>query len=414
MAFKHTFSKLLIMPFALLALNSCSDNNDKLAQSASSQIAGIESVAEHAKKHLDPKYVCPMHPQIIKDAPGSCPICGMDLIAKTAADNDDKYPVVEIKSAVVQNLGVKTQAARKDTLWKYIRTLGRTDYDETSLKHIHPRTSGWLEVLYFKVEGEPVSKGEKLAELYSPEILSAQLDYLVAIEQTGRKNTEKARNRLRLLGVTETTINAIEKRGASQNRIPLHAPGSGIMIALSGREGMYVKPEMEIFTIADMSRIWVWVDIFEYQIDWLQTGLSAQMSVPAYPQKTWEGKLDYIYPELDKNSRTLKARLVLDNPDGKLKANMFAEVIIYGGPKHNALVVPSSAVIESGKRTVVIKELGNGRFQPVDVVIGMQRNGRSEILSGVEEGDRVVVSGQFLIDSESSLQASFQRMSGDN
>ena len=402
--------KYLLLVLLLVVITACSKQENSQPSETLSDVLD-DSPMEHAAKHLDPKYVCPMHPQIIRDEPGNCPICGMDLVEKMLDSQTDKYPEVEVSSAVIQSMGIRTQKVKRDTLWKYIRTVGRLDYDETSLTHIHPRAEGWVEKLYFRAEGEPLKKGQKLAELYSPEILSAQLDYLVAIDQPGKTRSEKARNRLRLLGVTEATINQIHNRRQSQNRIPIHSPASGIMIKLTAREGMYVQPDMEIFTIADLSRIWVSVDIYEYQIDWLKTGLTADITVPAYPGKTWEGKLDYIYPELDPDSRTLRARLVFDNPDFKLKANMFAEVVIYGGPKHDTLVIPSEALIETGERTSVVKMLESGRFQPVDVVTGIQRNGQAEILEGLAEGDEIVISGQFLIDSESSLKASFMRMS---
>jgi Cu(I)/Ag(I) efflux system membrane fusion protein len=171
-----------------------------------------------------------------------------------------------------------------------------------------------------------------------------------------------------------------------------------------------------MFTIADLSRVWVMVNIYEHQIDWLAPGLTAEMTVPARPGRTWEGKVDYLYPELDPQTRTLRVRLMFDNPGLTLKPNMFADVVIYGGPKRDVLKIPAEALIVTGERSSVVKALAGddgdgGRFQPVDVVTGMQRGGEVEILSGLEEGDRVVVSGQFLIDSESNLQASFMRMS---
>ncbi|MEN8167729.1 MAG: efflux RND transporter periplasmic adaptor subunit [Pseudomonadota bacterium] len=370
-----------------------------------------DSLETHARKHLDPKYVCPMHPQIVRDEPGSCPICGMELVQKMLEIQKSEHPAIEVSHAVIQSMGVRTDQARRDTLWKYIQTVGRIDYDETRLVHMHPRTEGWIEKLKFRAEGDPVKQGELLAQLYSPEILAAQVDFLIALGQKGGpRNIEKARNRLRLLGVTEGTINRIQKSKQSRNTIPLHAPAKGIMAQLQAREGMFVKPEMEIFTIVDPSRMWVLVDVFEYQIDWLREGLNTEISVPAYPGRTWEGRVDYIYPDLDPRTRTLRVRLAFDNPDGRLKANMFAEVTIYGGPKHDTLMIPAEALIETGERTSVIKALGDGRFQPVDVVTGAARTNRVEILSGLEAGDEVVISGQFLIDSESSLQASFLRM----
>jgi Cu(I)/Ag(I) efflux system membrane fusion protein len=403
----------VIVLSASLLLSAC-DSGQPDAPAESLAEASNDTALEHAEKHLDPKYVCPMHPQIIKDEPGNCPICGMDLVPKQIDANAGKYPEVEVQSAVVQSMGIRTTTAQNDTIWKYIKTVGRVDYDETTVTHLHPKASGWMEKLDIRAEGEPLKKGDKIGEFYSPEILSAQLDYLVATQssgqQPGKQMALKAKNRLRLLGVDEATINRIDKNRESTNLVPVFSPATGIITRLAAREGMYLKPEVEFLTIADLARVWVWVDIFEHQISWIKPGLSAEITVPAYPGKTWEGKLDYIYPELDPKSRTLRARLVFDNTDQLLKANMFAEVVIYGGPKHDVLVVPTEAIIATGKRSSVVKVIGNGRFQPVDVVVGIQRNGKSEILSGLNPGDEIVTSGQFLIDSESSLQASFLRM----
>jgi Cu(I)/Ag(I) efflux system membrane fusion protein len=352
-----------------------------------------------------------MHPQIVRDDPGSCPICGMDLVQKMIDVQAGRRPAVEISNAVINSMGVRTRPAANTTLWKYIETVGRIEYDETRLAHVHPRAAGWMEELMLRAEGDPVERGQVLGRLYAPEILSAQVDFLIALDQSaGQVRVEKARNRLRLLGVPEGTISRIQQRRESLNTVPLVAPEGGVVTKLGAREGMYVEPDMEIVTIADLSRIWVLVDVYEHQIDWLAEGLSAEIRVPAYPGRVWEGAVEYIYPELDPVTRTLKVRLAFDNPDGLLKANMFAEAVIYGGPKREVLAVPAEAVIETGRRSSVVLALGGGRFQPVDVVTGMASGGMVEILSGVKAGDEVVVSGQFLIDSESSLQASFLRM----
>lgn len=392
-----------------LLLAGCSEPPAEPTESLAE--ASKDTALEHAKKHLDPKYVCPMHPQIVRDEPGSCPICGMDLVKKMIDAQKGKHPTVEISNAVINSMGVRTAPARNDTLWKYIETVGRIDYDETRLAHVHPRAEGWMEQLSLRAEGEPVKNGQVLGRLYSPEILSAQVDFLIALDQkAGTVRIEKARNRLRLLGLTEGTISTIQKNRKSLNTVPLVANASGVVTKLGAREGMYVTPNMEVVTIADLGKIWVLVDIYEHQIDWLAEGLTAEIKVPAYPGRSWEGKVEYIYPELDPKSRTLKVRLAFDNPEGLLKANMFADVVIYGGPKRDTLAVPAEAVITTGKRDTVVMALGEGRFQPVDVVTGMRTDDKVEILSGVKAGDEVVVSGQFLIDSESSLQASFLRM----
>ena len=404
-----TTSKLLM---AALLITVSIGFQYSLAETSSETIEQVmdDTALEHAEKHLDPKYVCPMHPQIIKNEPGSCPICGMDLVKKMIDADAGKYPKVKVQNAVIQTMGIRTAHAKKDTIWKYIKTVGRVDYDETTLIHLHPKAAGWMEKLYLRAEGDLVKKGQVIGEFYSPEILSAQLDYIIALQQTSQAKAQKAKNRLRLLGVSEATISKIEKSRQSLNHVPVLAPSDGIVTMLYAREGMYLKPEKEFLTIADLSKVWVWVDVFEHQISWIKTGITAEIEVPAYPGRKWEGKLDYIYPELDPDSRTLKARLVFDNPDLLLKANMFAEVAIYGGPKRDVLVVPSESVIETGERSSVVKVVGEGVFQPVDVVVGIQRNAKTEILSGLEAGDEVVTSGQFLIDSESSLQASFIRM----
>ena len=405
----HNRSSIFILALALSALGGCLPSSPPPTEALSE--AADDTAMEHAAKHLDPKYVCPMHPQIVRDQPGSCPICGMDLVAKTMDAGDAGHPEVKVGNAVINSMGVRTAEARERTLWKYIQTVGRIEYDETRLTHVHPRAEGWMEQLSLRAEGDPVQRGQLLGRLYSPEILSAQIDFLIALGQpAGDARLEKARNRLRLLGVTEDTISAIQKSRESLNTVPVVANASGVVTRLGARQGMYVKPDMEIVTIADLTRIWVLVDVYEHQIDWLAEGLSAEIKVPAYPGRTWEGRVEYIYPELDPKSRTLRVRLAFDNPDGLLKANMFADVVIYGGPKREVLAVPAEAVIETGTRSSVVLALGGGRFRPVDVVTGMASNGQVEILSGLKSGDRVVISGQFLIDSESSLQASFLRM----
>jgi Cu(I)/Ag(I) efflux system membrane fusion protein len=401
---------VLALPLALaVVLAGCLDPERTPSETLAE--ASDDSALEHAAKHLDPRYVCPMHPQIVRDEEGSCPICGMDLVPKMIDPNAGRYPKVEISNAVINSMGVRTATAANTTLWKYIETVGRIEYDETRLAHVHPRAAGWMETLDVRAEGDPIRRGQLIGRLYSEEILSAQVDFLIALDQsTAKGRVEKARNRLRLLGVTESTISAIQEQRASINTVPIVSNADGVVTMLGARKGMYVTPEMEILTIADLGRIWVLVDVYEHQIDWLSEGLSAEIRVPAYPGRVWEGAVEYIYPELDPESRTLKVRLAFDNPNGLLKANMFAEAVIYGGPKREVLAVPAEAVIETGRRSSIVLALGGGAFQPVDVVTGMASNGMVEILSGISAGDEVVVSGQFLIDSESSLQASFLRM----
>ena len=414
-----TYRKLLTL-FAITimaaTITACSDS-DPMQPTETMAAASDDSAAEHIEKHLNPKYICPMHPQIIKDEEGSCPICGMDLVKKLIEDSTDKAPVVSVRGEIIQSMGLRTDKVKKDTLWKYIKTVGRIEYDETRLTHIHPRAAGWMETLKLRAEGDPVTKGQHLGNFYSPDILAAQVDYLIAVKDKNNKRSDikigKARNQLRLLGVHDSTILQIEKAGESQNTVPVYATQDGIVTMLGAREGMYIQPQNELFTIADDSRMWVQIDVYEHQLDWVKEGLDAEITVPAYPGRAWEGKVEYLYPELDKKARTLRVRLAFDNLDGALRPNMFVNAVIYGGPRRDVLTIPQEALIVTGERESVVKVIEEGRFQPVDVVTGMQQGGKVEILSGLNEGDEVVTSGQFLIDSESALRASFSRLSGE-
>jgi len=385
--------------------------------SESVEQAMADTPMAHAVKHLDPKYVCPMHSQIVKDQPGTCPICGMTLVKKMLDPDTGKGAEVVIDGAIVQSMGVRTAKVERGKLWRYVRAVGRIDYDETRLAHVHPRAAGWIENLDLRAEGEPVKSGQVLAGLYAPDILSAQVDFLIALEPQGagarQVKADKARNLLRLLDVPEDVIRDIEKSRETRNTVPVLAPADGIVTKLMARQGMYVTPGSEMFTIADLSKVWVMVDVFEHQLAWIAPGMTAEITVPAYPGRTWEGVVDYLYPDLDPKTRTLRVRLSFPNPELALKPNMFADVVIYGGPKTDVLEIPREALIATGAREAVVKALGDGHFQPVDVVTGMQTAEAVEILSGLNEGDEVVVSGQFLLDSESSLQASFRRMSSE-
>ena len=395
-----------------LVLAACDDPRRTPSEPLAS--AAADSPEEHAQKHQDPTYVCPMHPSVVSDEPGSCPICGMDLVMRRLEAGSPGRPEVRLDGAVVQTMGVRTAAVTRAPLARRVRTVGRVEYDETRIAHLHPRADGWIEGLNVRAEGERVSRGQALAELYAPDILAAQVDFLLALDRQGDRRSarqvDQARNLLRLLDVPDPVIQDIERARVARNTVPVLAPLSGIVTGIVAREGMHVTPMTEMFTIADLSRVWVMVDVFEQEIPWLETGLGTEVTVPAHPGRTWEGTVDYLYPELDATTRTLRVRLVFPNPDLELKPNMLADVVIQGRRREDVLTVPRDALIETGERTIVITALGDGRFRPVDVTTGMRADGRVEIVRGLDEDDTVVVSGQFLIDSESSLRAGFRRM----
>ncbi len=370
-----------------------------------------ESALEHAEKHADPDYVCPMHPQIIRDEPGSCPICGMDLVAKFSdgKQTDDNFPGVSVSPEIQRSMGLRTTTVSRETLWRYIKTVGRVEYNEDDLLHLHPRSSGWVEKLFVRSLGERVTKGQKLLAYYSPEIYSAQEEYLVALRSARKELTRSSEKRLELLGVPKRVIRQIGKSGKAMRSVPLLAPADGVIAAMGLREGMYIQPTSELFTFAQLADVWVKVDVFEHQIDWVEQGNAVEIRVAALPGRVWEGTVDYIYPELDPGTLTLTLRIRVQNLEEQLRPNMFADVVIYGGPKKDVLAVPREALILAPQKNRVVVQTADGEFKPVEVETGMFSGGRVEILSGLSEGDVIVDAGQFLIDSESNLEASLRR-----
>ncbi|MBE9567276.1 MAG: efflux RND transporter periplasmic adaptor subunit [Proteobacteria bacterium] len=392
------------------------------------------STVEHSEKHTDKgegaTYICPMHPQIMQHEPGgSCPICGMDLVAKentapSGATAVVDKPQVFLDAVVIQNMGVRTAKVDRKILEKTIHTQGLVTADDDRLLQIHSRTGGWIEKLYLLTEGDRVDRKEVLVDFYSPWINQAQLKYIEALEEYDMtsfdpsKKTEvgakvdSMRNSLRLLKVMDMDIMRIKNSRKVQNTIQLLAPQGGVIIELNVSEGTYVEPYQSMFTIVDLSRVWVMVDIYEHQASWVRKGNIVEIAAPAISARNWQGVVDFIYPEVDPKTRTLRARITVDNPDEALLLNMFVKVDITANSTQQAvLTVPREAVILTGERETVIKSLGSGHFQPVDVKTGRRGGGSVEVLSGLQQGEEIVVSGQFLIDSESSLQASFLRMS---
>lgn len=402
---------LLILGLGLV-LSACGDEAQQ-EDKAEAKPAARETAIEHAEKHLDPTYVCPMHPQIVRNEPGTCPICGMDLVLKEQDEDsgDDGGSVVKISPAVINNMGVRTAPAERDTLWRKIDTVGYVDYDETRISHIHLRTRGWIEKLYVEAEGERVKQGQLLFEVYSPELVTAQEEYLQALG-SGRKSLIRAsRERLLALGISPRQIDTLRRERRVSQYVKGYAPQDGIVAKLGVREGMYVMPQAEVMALADLSSIWIQAEVFESQVDWVEQGQPADVRLAYYPGRTWEGEVDYVYPNLNPKTRTLRVRLRFDNPDETLKPNMFADVSIYSGPKRDVVIIPREALIRGGENDRVILALGDGRFTPRTVVAGMASGDWVEIQSGLQPGEQVVTSAQFLIDSEASLKASIKRMS---
>jgi Cu(I)/Ag(I) efflux system membrane fusion protein len=377
------------------------------------QQAGVEGAGEtaleHAAKHLDPTYTCPMHPQIVRDQPGQCPICGMDLVP-VEADAGGEGAEVTISPEVVNNLGVRTGQATVGDIWRRIDTLGYVDYDEERLVHVHVREEGWVETLAVRAVGDAVKAGQLLFELYAPNILKAQDDYLQVL-RTGEADLVRiGRSRLEKLGMSAEQIAEIERTRRSNPRLRVLAPQDGVVTELRVREGQYVQPMTDAVLISDLSEVWVQAEVFERQTSWVRVGAPAEAYLPGRPGEVLDGSVDFIYPTVDMKTRNLKVRLRFPNLQGHLKPGMYADVVIYGGKKGGVLTVPREAVIRESQKARVILALGDGRFQPRDVRTGIETSDRVEILEGLAEGDVVVVSAQFLIDSEASRRASLLRM----
>ena len=352
-------------------------------------------------------WVAPMDPNYRRDKPGKSPM-GMELIPVYADGGDGSS--ITISPAVVQNLGVRTTVAEQTRLWRGIDTVGYVDFDESKLSHIHLRTEGWIEKLYVTSEGERVKKNQRLLDIYSPELVNAQEEYIQALNINNKGMLQASRDRLVALGIPSNQIKRLKKTRRAQQTIAIYAPQDGVVSTLPVREGMFVKPMTRIMSLADLSSVWLLAEVFERQSDWVRVGHPAEVSLAYLPGRTWEGRVEYIYPSLDPATRTLKVRLRFDNPDEALKPNMYANVKIFGGPKDDTTVIPVEALIRTGREERVVLALGEGRFASRKVQSGIESGDWVEILDGIVAGDRVVVSGQFLIDSEANLKASMVRM----
>jgi len=358
-------------------------------------------------------WVAPMDQNYRRDKPGKSPM-GMDLIpVYTDMDAGEDKGVVSIDPQVVQNLGVRTTTAERTRLWRGIDTVGYVDYDESKVSHIHLRTEGWIEKLTVQSEGERVKKGEFLFELYSPKLVNAQEELVTAIASGNKGLIRASKERLSALGVSGSQIKKLQKDKKIQQRISIYASQDGVVSTLPVREGMFVKPSMKVMSLGDLSSIWILAEVFEKQSAWVKVGQPAEVRLSYHPGKIWLGKVEYIYPDLDPKTRTLKVRLRFDNPDEVLKPNMYANIRIFGGPKEDTIVIPIEALIRTGREERVVISLGEGRFEARLVTAGIESGDFVEILQGIEEGDRVVTSGQFLIDSEASMRTSLMRMSAD-
>jgi len=413
-------------------------------------------------------YTCGMHPELILDEPGNCPICemeltliksnskstgerkilfwrapmdpneiydapgkskmGMDLVP-VYDDEADGSGIVTIDPQIQQNMNVKIEIVVSKSLSSEVITNGVLETDETSEYIATTRVNGWIEKLYINYTGQKVRKGDKLMDIYSPELVAAQQELITAlsynesvkktkfqeISESGEELVRNAVRKLQLFNISDSEIESIIATGKVSTHLTLYARKSGTVLSKNVREGIKIAPGTELVRIADLSKLWLLADVYEYELSKVHLGSKAEIRFNYLPGKIYNGTVSFIYPTLDPVSRTAKLRIVMDNSSGELKPAMFANITVKGEELEKRPTIPENAVLRSGSRDIVILALGDGKFKPVDVELGIYANGFYQVLKGLNEGNKIVTSAQFLIDSESNLRAAIsQFQSGES
>lgn len=353
----------------------------------------------------------PMVPGHKFDQPGKSPFMDMQLVPVYANDSDDEG-TIQINPQVQQNLGIRTAEVTKGSLASPVVAVGNVAYNERDVALVQARSNGYVEKLYVRAPLDPVKKGQALAELYVPDWIAAQEEYLLIKRMKGVDDmADGARQRMRLVGMTDEQIHLVTTSGKVQLRVTITAPIAGVMTELAVREGMTVLAGAPLFRINGLSTIWVNADVPENNSAQIGPGSAAEARTPSLPGIVFKGKVSAILPEINAATRTIKARIELANRDNQLVPGLFVTVHLTPKIRNDVLLVPTEAVIQTGARSVVIVAQSAGKFMPVDVETGSEANGLTEIRKGLELGQKVVVSGQFLIDSEASLKGVTTRMS---
>jgi membrane fusion protein, copper/silver efflux system len=417
-------------------------------------------------------YQCPMHPNYLSDKPGTCPICGMTLVpvkerqhqpAKTgdrkilyyrdamnpshtsdkpgkAPDGMDLVPVyegeaggeadeVKIDPTTVQNMGVTTETVTARNLKKEIRVSGTIDLNETSITMINTKIMGWVEKLFIDYTGQKVKKGQPLLTIYSPDLVSAQEEYLQAIHYLKRLSegtssdarkgaeqlVESGKRRLQNWDIPDKSIAALEERNAPEKAMTIYSPSDGVVLEKMVVAGQNVMPGMALYKVAGLSVVWAMANVYQEDLPYVNVGIGATVDVPSIAGKTFQGKVQFVSPVLDASTKTAAVRVAIRNTDDfQLKPQMFANITIQSPLLPNVLTVSQQAVIHTGERTIVIVSLGNGYFKPQEVKLGMSAGGYVQVVAGLQAGQTIVTSSQFLIDSESNLKEAVSRMGGGN
>lgn len=376
-------------------------------------LSSSDSSSQANSDENNPLYwVAPMDPNYKRDKPGKSPM-GMDLIPVYKEDNSgaDVGPgAIKISPEVVNNLGVRTESVMRKKLHSEIKTVGYIQYDQDQLVHVHPRVQGWIEKLFVKAQGDPVKKGQALYQIYSPELVNAQEELLLAIDRNNQRLIQAAKARLKALQLPEQSVRDLISTKKVSQSITFYSPLSGVVDNLKIRQGFFVKPGTTLMSVGALDQVWVEAEIFERQLPFVNLNDPVTMTLDYIPGEEWQGQVDYIYPTLNPKTRTAKVRLKFTNRNGILKPNMFAQVSIHSDSNVERLVVPKEAVIRTGNQDRIVLALEKGRFKSIAVKTGLHDHNFVEVLEGVNENEKVVVSAQFLIDSESSKTSDFMRM----
>jgi len=371
-----------------------------------------ETASAHASAEL---YTCGMHPHVVQEGPGSCPICGMELVPlhEHPTPAESASGAVSIDPTVVQNMGARIELARRQTVVRHVRTIGEVEVGEDQISAVNLRFSGWVERIHVDKTGDPVEKGQTLFEIYSPELVAAQQEYLLALRTQGAGSAlaRSARRKLDLWGLAERDIAGVARSGKVRRTFPVRSPRSGYVLHKSVVEGARAPAGQDLYSVGDLRHIWVTAEIYEFDAPWVEVGQPARMELSYEEGKVLEGKVAYIYPTLHELTRTLSVRLESENPDMRLKPGMFATVYIQHRRSEEVVAVPTEAILDSGRRKIVFVSVGEGRFEPREIVTGLTGDHHvTEVVSGIEPGEEIVVSAQFLIDSESQLQEAIRKM----
>jgi len=371
-------------------------------------------------------YRNPMNPAVTSPVPAKDEM-GMDYVPVYPEENSGSGAptgTVRIDPTIVQDIGVRTVAVKRATLSRNIRTIGRVTYDEQRVARLHPKYDGWVEKLFIDKTGDRIKKGSMLLSIYSPQLVATQEEYLLALDNEEKLKDSpfadvregaasllrSSQERLQLLDVPKHQIELLAAERKVMKGMHIHSPFDGIVMNIGAREGERITPQTELYMIADLTRVWVIVDLYEDDIPWVRKGDTAKMEVAGIPGQTFTGKVAYIYPYLEAKTRTVKIRLEFSNKGLALKPEMFANVDIQSNKKLDAIVIPAEAIVRTGTQEQVFIQRSPGQFEPRKVTMGVSSNGQTQIVSGLKPGEIVVTSSQFLIDSESKLKEATAKM----